>query len=255
MIQPGRTPLHIQLADIIRSQIESGVFNPGDQLPTEMELMKQHELSSSTVRQAVLTLVGEGLLYRRAGKGTFVAKRHIGRDLLTFSGFSEEAIARGFRPGTRHMTVHWRPADAVAAALNVPANESILTIERVRTIDDEVVAVETVSFVAAIGRLIEKLDLADTSFTEILEKQLGVPLARAKQEIRAGIARAKLAKALDVSSGTAVLQIDRTAFDAGDRVIYFSSSSYRADRYIYSCWIERNSSSIAQPRRLIDRSR
>ncbi|MER8957307.1 GntR family transcriptional regulator, partial [Mesorhizobium sp. M0833] len=109
MIRPGRTPLHIQLADIIRSQIESGVFNPGDQLPTEMELMKQHELSSSTVRQAVLALVGEGLLYRRAGKGTFVAKRHKGRDLLTFSGFSEEALARGFQPGTRQMTLHWRP--------------------------------------------------------------------------------------------------------------------------------------------------
>lgn len=255
MIQPGRAPLHIQLADIIRSQIESGVYNAGDQLPTEMELMKLHELSSSTVRQAVLTLVGEGLLYRRAGKGTFVAKRHIARDLLTFSGFSEEAVARGFRPGTRHMTAHWRPADAVAAALNVPTHESVLSIERVRTIDDEVVAVETVSFVAAIGRLIENLDLADTSFTEILEQQLGVPLARAKQEIRAGIARAKLAKALDVSSGTAVLQIDRTAFDTADRVIYFSSSSYRADRYIYSCWIERNIASIPQPRRLIGRSR
>ncbi|RWB94137.1 MAG: GntR family transcriptional regulator [Mesorhizobium sp.] len=255
MIQPGRTPLHIQLADIIRSQIESGVFNAGDQLPTEMELMKQHQLSSSTVRQAVLTLVGEGLLYRRAGKGTFVAKRHIGRDLLTFSGFSEEAVARGFRPGTRQMTVHWRPADTVAAALNVPTDENVLTIERVRTIEDEIVAVETISFVAAIGRLMEKLDLADTSFTEILEQRLGVPLARAKQEIRAGIARAKLAKALDVSSGTAVLQIDRTAFDTADRAIYFSSSSYRADRYIYSCWIERKSVSIAQPRRLIGRSR
>ncbi|WP_446720454.1 GntR family transcriptional regulator [Mesorhizobium sp. 131-2-5] len=68
-IRPGRTPLHIQLADIIRSQIESGVFSAGDQLPTEADLMKQHELSSSTVRQAELALVGEGLLYRRAGKG------------------------------------------------------------------------------------------------------------------------------------------------------------------------------------------
>ncbi|RVD44738.1 MAG: GntR family transcriptional regulator [Mesorhizobium sp.] len=130
MIRPGRTPLHIQLADIIRSQIESGVFSAGDQLPTEMELMRQHELSSSTVRQAVLALVGEGLLYRRAGKGTFVAKRHIGRDLLTFSGFSEEAVARGFRPGTRHVTVDWRSADAaLAAALNVPTDENVLTID------------------------------------------------------------------------------------------------------------------------------
>ncbi|BCG97467.1 MULTISPECIES: GntR family transcriptional regulator [unclassified Mesorhizobium] len=256
MVQPGRTPLHIQLADIIRSQIESGVFNAGDQLPTEMELMKQHELSSSTVRQAVLALVGEGLLYRRAGKGTFVAKRHIGRDLLTFSGFSEEAVARGFRPGTRHVTVAWRSADAVvAAALNVPTDERVLTIERLRTIDDEVVAVETVSFAAAIGRQMEKLDLADTSFTEIIERQLGVALARARQEIRAGAARARLAKALEVSSGTAVLQIDRTAFDTSDRVIYFSSSSYRADRYIYTGWIERKSASIAHPRQLIARSR
>ncbi|MEI9415316.1 GntR family transcriptional regulator [Mesorhizobium sp. Cs1321R2N1] len=256
MIQLGRTPLHIQLADIIRSQIESGVFNAGDQLPTEMELMKQHELSSSTVRQAVLTLVGEGLLYRRAGKGTFVAKRHIGRDLLTFSGFSEEAVARGFRPGTRHVSVDWRSADAVvAAALNVPTDESVLTIERVRTIDDEVVAVETVSLTAAIGRQMEKLDLADTSLTDVLERQLGLALARARQEIRAGTARARLAKALDVSSGTAVLQIDRTAFDTADRVIYFSSSSYRADRYIYTGWIERKSVSIAQPRQLVGRSR
>ncbi|MER9178215.1 GntR family transcriptional regulator [Mesorhizobium sp. M0119] len=256
MVQPGRTPFHIQLADIIRSQIESGVFNAGDQLPTQMELMKQHELSSNTVRQAVLALVGDGLLYRRAGKGTFVAKRHIGRDLLTFSGFSEEAVARGFRPGTRHVTVDWRSADAVVAtALNVPTDERVLNIERVRTIDDEVVAVETVSLPAAIGRQIEKVDLADTSLTEILERQLGVTLARARQEIRAGTARAKLAKALDVPSGTAVLQIDRTAFDATDQVIYFSSSSYRADRYIYTGWIERKSASIAQPRQLIGRSR
>lgn len=82
-----------------------------------------------------------------------------------------------------------------------------------------------------------------------------MPLARARQEIRAGIARTKLAKALDVSSGTAVLQIDRTAFDATDQVIYFSSSSYRADRYIYTGWIERKSASIAQPRQLIGGSR
>ncbi|TIX20682.1 GntR family transcriptional regulator [Mesorhizobium sp.] len=195
-------------------------------------------------------------MYRRAGKGTFVAKRPIGRDLLTFSGFSEEAVARGFRPGTKHVTVEWRSADAVvAAALNVPTDESVLTIERLRTIDDEVVAVEAVSFVAAIGLLMEKLDLADTSCTEILERQLGVALARARQEITAVVARAKLVKALDVSSGAAVLQIDRTAFDATDQVIYFSSSSYRADRYIYTGWIERKSASIAQPRQLIGGSR
>lgn len=256
MVQPGRTPLHIQLADIIRTQIETGIFHPGDQLPTEMELMRQHDLSSSTVRQAVLSLVREGLLFRRAGKGTFVAPRHIGRDLLSFSGFSEEAVARGFRPGTRQTKVEWRNADSVVStALGIELGKSVLTIERLRTIDDEVVALEIVSMSATLGRQVEAFDLTDVSLTVTLEDRLGITLVRAKQDIRAGIARGKLAKALDIPNGSAVLEIDRTALTGADTVVYFSSSAYRADRYIYTGWIERKPNLAAAPRQLVARVR
>lgn len=249
MVQPGRIPLHIQLADTIRSQIQSGLFRPGDQLPTEAELMKRHDLSSSTVRQAVLALVREGLLYRKAGRGTFVSQPQIGRDLLDFAGFSEEARARGFRPGTRHVEAAWRlPDAAAAAALGVPEHEPVFMIERVRTIDDEVVAVETVSLPAPLGHDVERLDLADVSLTTILERQLGLRLARAQQDIRATVARAGLARILDVKTGAPLLQIDRTAYSSGDQVIYFSSSCYRADRYVYTGWIERTAASATARR-------
>lgn len=251
MVQSGRTPLHIQLADIIREQIEAGTFRPGDQLPTENELMREHDLSSSTVRQAVLSLVREGLLFRRAGKGTFVAKRHIGRDLLSFSGFSEEAVARGFRPGTRQAKVMWVPAsNTVATALSIAPGDRVLTIERLRTIDDEVVALEVVSLSETLGGRLERFNLADTSLTVVLEEDLRISLVRAKQDIRGGIARGALAKALDVPGGSAVLEIDRTAFDGNDAPVYFSASVYRADRYIYTGWIERKPNAAAQPRQL-----
>jgi GntR family transcriptional regulator len=256
MVQPGRTPLHIQLADIIRDQIKTGAFRPGDQLPTENELMRQHDLSSSTVRQAVLSLVREGLLFRRAGKGTFVAKRHIGRDLLSFSGFSEEAVARGFRPGTRQAKVAWGPANnTVAAALSIAPGDRVLTVERLRTIDDEVVALEVVSLPEALGVQLERFNLADISLTAALESDLHIALVRAKQDIRGGIARGALAKALDAQGGSAVLEIDRTAFDGGDAPVYFSASVYRADRYIYTGWIERKPNVAGQARQLSAKGR
>jgi len=251
MVQPGRTPLHIQLADIIREQIETGTFRPGDQLTTETELMRQHDLSSSTVRQAVLSLVREGLLFRRAGKGTFVAKRHIGRDFLSFWGFSEEAVARGFRPGTRQVKVTWVPAsNTVANALSIQPGDRVLTVERLRTIDEEVVALEVVSVPQELGAQLQRFNLGDISLTAALEEDLRISLVRAKQDIRGGIARGTLAKALDVPSGSAVLEIDRTAFDGSDAPVYFSTSAYRADRYIYTGWIERKSNAAALPRQL-----
>ncbi|HDQ71152.1 MAG TPA: extracellular solute-binding protein [Chloroflexi bacterium] len=65
-------PIYHQLKAIIKEQIESGVWRPGDCIPTEQELCQQYAISRSPVRQALKELVFEGLLFRRAGLGTFV---------------------------------------------------------------------------------------------------------------------------------------------------------------------------------------
>ena len=236
----GKVPLHSQLANLLRSQISSGVFAPGDRLPTEKELMDRYGVSSSTVRGAVLALVREGLLYRKAGKGTFLTPPKIERDLLTFSGFSEEALAKGFRPGSRLVGARWSPPPpSVAAALNVQADDRVFEVERVRTVDDAVVALETVYFPRPIGDHLALLDFAGTPLTTLLEEHLGLPLERAYQVIRAVGATAPVAAALEVKPGAPLLLIDRTALLRDDRVCYFSSSYYRADRYDYCGWIER----------------
>jgi GntR family transcriptional regulator len=244
-VNPGKAPLHVQLADSIRAQVAAGVFRPGDQLPTERELMETYGLSSSTVRQGVLALVREGLLYRKAGKGTFVAQPPIARDLLSFSGFSEEALARGFTPGSRLVTANWcSPSPTVSAELAVDEGDKVYAIERVRTVDREVVALESVWLPPRFGQDVSKYNLTNTSLTTILEHELKLKLARAEQAIRATSANARLSRLLEVKQGAPLLQIDRTAVLADDRVVYFSSSHYRADRYVYSGWIERRAGSV-----------
>ena len=65
-------PLYIQLKELIKGQIAEGVLKPGASLPSERKLCKLYGVSHITVRQALIELTKEGLLFRSPGRGTFV---------------------------------------------------------------------------------------------------------------------------------------------------------------------------------------
>lgn len=67
-------PIYYQLKLHFKQQMEANILRPGDRLPTEMELCDLHDVSRAPVRQALTELTQEGYLYRRAGRGTFVAR-------------------------------------------------------------------------------------------------------------------------------------------------------------------------------------
>lgn len=66
-------PIYHQLKALIREQIESGLWRPGDRIPTEEDLCRLYGISRSPVRQALKELVYEGVLIRCPGVGTFVS--------------------------------------------------------------------------------------------------------------------------------------------------------------------------------------
>lgn len=66
-------PLYAQLKELLILRIQTGVYKPGDQIPSEMTLCQELSLSRPTVRQAVAELVNEGVLVIEKGRGTFVA--------------------------------------------------------------------------------------------------------------------------------------------------------------------------------------
>jgi len=63
---------HAILSQWIKENITSGTFSLGDKIPSENELASQFEYSRQTVRQAIGTLVAEGILVREQGSGTYV---------------------------------------------------------------------------------------------------------------------------------------------------------------------------------------
>jgi DNA-binding GntR family transcriptional regulator len=69
------TPLHEQLASILRASIKAGRYAETGMLPSESSLQQEHGVSRGTVRRALKTLADEGLVYTIMARGTYVADR------------------------------------------------------------------------------------------------------------------------------------------------------------------------------------
>jgi GntR family transcriptional regulator len=67
-------PLYYQLQELLKEQIESGVWQPGERLPSEPELARRHGVSRVVVRQALAILEDDRQVIRMQGRGTFVAQ-------------------------------------------------------------------------------------------------------------------------------------------------------------------------------------
>jgi len=73
--QPGQ-PLYQTVKQTVRQAIDSGVFRPGQQMPSTKELSQQLSVSLVTAHRALQELVLAGVLQRTQGKGTFVHDRY-----------------------------------------------------------------------------------------------------------------------------------------------------------------------------------
>ena len=83
----GGGPVYERLANRLRDEILASKAAPGSFIGTEVELSKRHMLARMTVRRAVQSLVDEGLLERRAGRGVFVrSSAHETRKITMLAG-------------------------------------------------------------------------------------------------------------------------------------------------------------------------
>ena len=94
-------PLYEQLISFIKSDIDDGLLNVGDLLPSENEFCERYDISRPTVRQALSALEEQGLVVRMRGKGSFVTRPKVKRSLKTLYSFSDEVAAMGLKSKSR----------------------------------------------------------------------------------------------------------------------------------------------------------
>lgn len=67
-----KTPKYIALANELRSQIERGILQPGDRLPSFVQIREQYGVTAATVERIYKHLEKDNLVVREQGRGTFV---------------------------------------------------------------------------------------------------------------------------------------------------------------------------------------
>src|SRR5438034_2876003 len=115
----SKTPLYVQLEEILRHQVNSGVFPPGTLLPSENELIAHYGVSRITVRQALANIAHEGLIIRQSGRGTLVIRPKIADRSEQILNFIESLRALGYRPSSRILSFNrFSPADELKALVD-----------------------------------------------------------------------------------------------------------------------------------------
>lgn len=70
-----RVPVVQQVADLIRNQIDKGIYSPNQKLPPEQELRSMMGVGRGTVREAFRLLEAQGYVEIKPGRGAFVAEQ------------------------------------------------------------------------------------------------------------------------------------------------------------------------------------
>ena len=229
----SKLPFYYQLYEILRGKILRGEWQPGDMLPTEGELLEQHRVSRSTVRQALDMLVNEGLIYRQRGRGTFVAHPPVEQGLSRIISFTEDMIQRGLKPQTEVLSSGLMPApENIAKVLQIEPGEELAHLERLRLADGEPMSIEESYLVHRYCPGVLEQDYARNPLRVALEKKYGIRLVYARQSIRAISAPRSLAEKLSIQPNGAILYIERVSFSEQGVPIEFLRLYHRGDRYV-----------------------
>ena len=221
-------PIYVQLREILRAHI-AAACPPGSALPSERDLAERFGLARMTVRQAIDALVGEEVIERVVGLGTFVRKPKL--DLqVKLTSYSEEMQRRGMVPAAKVLSFEQIGASAfLARELQLEEGTPLVRFRRLLLADNEPMSVDE-NFIPA-HRVPGLLDgEPPTSLYNVLSERYGLVMEWGEDMIEATAASPSTARLLNVEVGTPLLKIQRHAFVARAMVDY-SVSYYRADRY------------------------
>lgn len=223
-------PAYRRIQNSIRKRIETGKLRPGDVVESERELAKLHKVSLMTARHALADMAREGLVERRHGAGTFVAPPKIHFNKLM--SYTEQMSSRGLSARSKIVRLSSEENDPeIAARLSLPSASPLAMVQRVRQAGDEPFALETCYLSATEFPQLVSSALERGSLFSTLEREYGLTLAYADEEIDATDADQRTAELLSIPRGTSMLRIRQLIYSTKGVPAIYVVGLYRSGRH------------------------
>jgi GntR family transcriptional regulator len=209
----GSIPLYLQIIELLVTKISNGEWLPGDIIPSEINLAKELEVSQGTVRKAITELVENNVLTRKQGRGTFVSYHDNDRALFHFFHINND---NGDRVLPDSEVLHCRRRKASKSEtvkLNLSTGDEVIKIERVRKISSKPTIIETIVLPSSPFNDLDKDQSCNlpNMLYELYEKQFGITIHSAEEQLRAIKANKQDAEILGLEKGSPLLAIERVA--------------------------------------------
>lgn len=236
----SRIPLYSQLVDMLVNKIEN-TMEENEQMPSEREICEIYNVSRTTVRQAISELERDGYIYKRQGKGTFVANKKYNQNLMGFYSFTEEMKKLDKKPSTKVLKFEIMTANnEIARKMKLGKEDLIYKFTRQRLADDEPMLIETTYvpydiFPGITRELLNKMALYD-----IFNDKFNEDVAYAEEFFVPVLTNEDEANKINVEIGSPSLKIVRYAYSRNDKIIEYTISIARGDKFKYNIRLSKN---------------
>jgi GntR family transcriptional regulator len=232
-VQPLRTnrvPLSAQAQEYLLNLIESGVYQAGEQLPSEADLAGQLGISRPTLREALRNLEQDGLILRKHGVGTFVApgyEHRLESGLERLESVLELAARQGLDVKCAALQVQQEPAGPeLGTKLGVSPETRLTGIRRAIVVGGVPVAYMIDMVLPSILSPADIDDCFNGSVLDLLRRKPGLQIGHGVADIVAIDADRFLTENLEVEPGQAVLLMEEIIYDVEGNPVEFSRNYF-----------------------------
>ncbi|MBI1338936.1 phosphonate metabolism transcriptional regulator PhnF [bacterium] len=224
-------PLWRGIADRLEERIARRELSPGDKLPTEADLAREHMVNRHTVRRALVELQAKGVVETSQGRGSFVRRQTLVMRIRRRTRFKDNMRHAG--ADYRHVVNHTEvgPADAaIAEGLGLRIGAPVVTVERTAYVGGEAIGIGRHHFSHA--RLPSFIEMYRTrgSITETL-RDCGVPdYVRARTTVISRLPTAAEAAHFNMPRHIPLLITRSVNHDMLGEPVEYGESRFAADR-------------------------
>ncbi len=200
---------YVNIKQAIAEQIQSGQLAASQKLPAERTLAESFNTTRVTLREALSALEAEGKIFREDRRGWFISPPPLDYDLTQIASFEQLASAQQRNAQTTLRSAKSGLANAhCSALLRLPPFSTVLTIERVRSLEARPVVFVTHYAKAERFPNLLRFDLCQ-SLTATYAQHFALHYHATEYQVSSTSLQGDVALALRATSGTPALVIEK----------------------------------------------
>ncbi|MFN8597525.1 MAG: GntR family transcriptional regulator [Anaerolineae bacterium] len=223
-------PAYLQLVNILRHNVASGVLRPGDQLPSESQLCERYGVSPMTVRRAINLLADQGVVIAEQGRGTFVKPVAMGAASFQLAEL-QALLSDPAHTSVRLLETRIVSADErIARKLAIPIGQRTIYIRRLLRMNNEPVLYHREYLIYDPTRPIVESEMEVTALQRLFSGAGETILKRGDLSVEATILTDEEARLLCAPQPLAAFCLEHLFYDFDDKPISWGWFIGRADR-------------------------